>query len=65
MPRINLEKVIDKLEYEMKMSLKAALETAAPDKNIDYHLLFKEFKKQIRKNCRQWEIVDSSTVDAD
>jgi hypothetical protein len=65
MPRINLEKVIDKLEYEMKMSLKAALNTVAPDKNIDYHLLFKEFRKQISKNCKQWEIVDSSTVDTD
>ncbi len=65
MPRINVERVIEKLEYELKMSLKTALGVVAPDKNIDYHLLFKEFKKQISKNCKQWELVDSSTVDAE
>jgi hypothetical protein len=65
MPRVNIEKVIDKLEDELKTSLKTALGSVAPDKDIDSHLLFKEFKKQVVKNCKQWEYVDSSTVDTD
>lgn len=65
MPRVNTEKLVDKLEYELKMSLKSALQIVAPENPIDIQILFKEFKKQIRKNLKQWEIVDSSTVDAD
>ena len=65
MPRVNIEKVIDKLEYELKTSLKTALSSVAPGNDIDHHVLFKEFKKQVTKNCKQWEYVDSSTVDTD
>jgi hypothetical protein len=65
MARINIEKVIDKLEDELKASLKSALETAAPDKGVDYRLLFKEFKKQVTKNCKQWEYIESNAVDTD
>lgn len=65
MARINIEKVIDKLEDELKASLKTALETAAPDKGVDYRLLFKEFKKQVAKNCKQWEFIESTAVDTD
>ncbi len=65
MARINIEKVFDRLEYELKTSLKTALEKTAPEKGVDLQLLFKEFKKQITKNCKQWEYVDSSTVDTD
>jgi hypothetical protein len=65
MARINIEKVIDKLEDELKASLKSALETAAPDKGVDYRLLFKEFKKQVNKNCKQWEYIESNAVDTD
>ncbi len=65
MARINVEKVFDRLEHELKTSLKTALETTAPDKGVDLQILFKEFKKQIVKNCKQWEYVDSSTVDTD
>ena len=65
MPRINIEKVFDRLEHEIKTSLKTALNTAAPEKDVDLQVLFKEFKKQLTKNCKQWEYVDSSTVDTD
>ncbi len=65
MPRVNVEKVIEKLEYELKTSLKSALESVAPDKGVDHHLLFKEFKKQVGKNCKQWEYIESNAVDTD
>lgn len=65
MARINMEKVIEKLEDELKASLKTALETTAPDKGVDYRLLFKEFKKQVTKNCKQWEYIESNAVDTD
>ena len=65
MARINIEKVIEKLEDELKTSLKYALETVAPDKGIDHLLLFKEFKKQVTKNCKQWEYIESNAVDTD
>lgn len=65
MARINIEKVFDRLEHELKTSLKTALDNTAPDKGVDLQILFKEFKKQIIKNCKQWEYVDSSTVDTD
>jgi hypothetical protein len=65
MPRVNIEKFMEKLEHELKTGLKTALGSVAPDKDIDSHQLFKEFKKQVIKNCKQWEYVDSSTVDAD
>jgi hypothetical protein len=65
MARINIEKIIEKLEDELKDSLKTALEKTAPGKDIDYRLLFKEFKKQVTKNCKQWEYIESNAVDTD
>lgn len=65
MARINVERVIDKLEYELKTALKKAIEITAPDKGIDYQILFKEFKKQAVKNCKQWEPIESNAVDTD
>ena len=65
MARINVERVLDKLDYEFKTALKKALESTASDKEIDIHSLYKEFKKLVVKNCKQWENVDSSTVDTD
>ena len=65
MARINIERVIDKLEHEFKSGLKTALTATAPDKEIDAQLLFKEFKKQVIKNCKQWEYIESNAVDTD
>lgn len=65
MARINMEKVVDRLGDELKMSLKSALNSVAPDSGIDIHALFKEFKKQITKNCKQWEHVENTSVDQD
>lgn len=65
MARINIERVIDKLEHEFKSGLKTALNATAPDKEIDAQLLFKEFKKQVIKNCKQWEYIESNAVDTD
>jgi hypothetical protein len=65
MARINVEKIVDKLADELKASLKSAVSTVAPDSNIDIHLLFKEFKKQITRNCKQWEQVESTAIDTD
>ena len=65
MARINIERVIDKLEHEFKSGLKAALTTTAPDKEIDVQTLFKEFKKQVIKYCKQWEYIESNAVDTD
>ena len=65
MARINVEKVVDKLADELKASLKSAVSTVAPDCNIDIHILFKEFKKQVTKNCKQWEQVENTSVDQD
>ena len=65
MARLNIERVIDKLEYELKSGLKTALNNVAPDKGIDLQILFKEFKKQVIKNCKQWEYIESNAVDTD
>ena len=65
MARINIERVIDKLELEFKTGLKTALSNIAPEKEVDPQLLFKEFKKQVIKNCKQWEYIESNAVDTD
>lgn len=65
MARIHVERVFDKLEHEIKTGLKTALTAVAPDKNVDPQLLYKEFKKQVIKNCKQWEFVESNAVDTD
>ena len=65
MASIHVEKVVENLEYEFKTSLKSALGTVAPNANIDFNQLFKEFKKQVVKTCKQWERVDNAAVDTD
>jgi len=65
MARINIERVIDKLDYEFKSGLKTAINNVAPDKGIDTQILYKEFKKQVIKNCKQWEYIESNAVDTD
>jgi hypothetical protein len=65
MARIHVERVFDKLEHELKSGLKSALAVTAPDNEIDVQQLFKEFKKQVIKNCKMWEYIESNAVDTD
>jgi hypothetical protein len=65
MARVNIERVIEKLQDEFKSGLRTALTNIAPDNEIDIQLLFKEFKKQVVKNCKQWEYIESNAVDTD
>ena len=65
MPRFHVERILEKIEYELKSGLKTALSTVAPGNDIDLQQLFKEFKKQVVRNCKQWEQVESNAVDTD
>jgi len=57
MAQIEIEKIIDYLDRDLRKALGAALLQLAPDANIDERQLFREFRRQVRRKCSTWETV--------
>ncbi len=57
MAQIEIEKIIDYLDRDLRKALGAALLQLAPDANIDERQLFRELRRQVRRKCSTWETV--------
>lgn len=54
MARIKIEYVIDRLDYDMKRALEAAVEEVLPNATIDRNDLFRAFKRAVGRKCTTW-----------
>ena len=62
MAQVNIEEIIDHLDYEIKRALEATLEEHFPDKKFDRNSVFRTFKKKIGSKCSTWEDVPDNLV---
>ena len=57
MAKVNIEEIIEHLDYDIKRALEDTFVRCYPGISIDRNRLFKEFVKAIRRKCNTWEKV--------
>ena len=65
MAKIQIENVINHLDYEMESTLEDMLRKVLPEANVHRNLLFREFKRSIRRKCKTWENVPDRLLKTD
>jgi hypothetical protein len=63
MVKIKIEKVIDKLDSQIRKALVQAVTEHLPDAKFDERELFKSFKKAVVRKCSTWETVPDNAVE--
>ena len=63
MARVKIEEIIDYLKPDIRKALVAAVEKTDPDCQLDQKLLFKNFKRAVRRKCGTWKRVPDRCVD--
>lgn len=63
MASINIEKIIDHLEFDIRRSLEASVEELLPGATFDTYQLFRVFKRKIVQKRQTWEPVPDACVD--
>jgi hypothetical protein len=63
MPRVKIESIVTKLDYEMKRALEDAIRRVLPGAQIDRTHLFKEFRKAVGRRAAAWVSVSDSDVE--
>ena len=64
MPRVKIEKILDRLSSELTRALDDALSSVGAD-GVDARELFRAFVRAADRRCSTWERVPDSAVDPD
>ncbi len=62
MAHVNITEMIERLELELRLVLKKAVEAAIPDVVFDDKQLYREFRKAASRRFQTWERVPDSCV---
>ncbi|KNY30163.1 hypothetical protein [Pseudobacteroides cellulosolvens] len=65
MGRVNIEKVIDHLNSDIRKALRDAVEEVTELENFDEYELFRTFKRKVRSKCNTWENVPDNYIEKD
>ncbi len=60
--QINIEGVVEHLDYGMKRALEQAVRRQFPDADINRNALFKDFKRAVGRKCNTWERVPDRLI---
>ncbi len=63
MAQVDIEEIIESLDYDMKRALEAAVHDVLPDATFDRNKLFRAFVRAVRRKCSTWENVPDQYVD--
>jgi hypothetical protein len=63
MARVKIEEIIDHLDHEVRLSLKAAVDDIIPNVRFDERELFRAFKRAVRRKCNTWETVPDEYIE--
>lgn len=63
MARVRIEKIIDRLDSELRQALEDAVREVLPDAQFDSYELFRAFSRAVARKCSNWERVPDSCVD--
>lgn len=65
MVRINIESVVEGLDYDLKRALEAAVKEAIPGAEVNRNTLFRAFRRAVGRKCSTWVTVPDSCVRVD
>ncbi len=63
MARINMEEIVDELDENFARILKAVVEEAAPEAEIEERQLMRIFRMKLERGFERWEHVSDRCVD--
>ena len=63
MARINMEEIVDELDENFARILKAVVEEAAPETEVDERQLMRIFRMKLERGFEHWEHVSDRCVD--
>jgi hypothetical protein len=64
MAKVKMEEILDHLSSDIRHALEQTVHTVIPGATFDAHELFREFKRNVRRKCSNWENVPDAYVDA-
>jgi len=62
MAEVQMDEIVDHLRSEMRRALEDAVREVAPNVQIDFHELYRSFRRAVRRKCNQWEQVPDDYV---
>lgn len=62
MAQVNIQSIIEALDYDMKRALEDALMRISPTTHIDRTTFYKEFYKAVGRKCSTWVNVNNRDV---
>lgn len=62
MAQVQIEEIIEHLDYEIKNALERAINREIPNANFNKNRLFREFVRAVYMKCNQWEDVPDQYV---
>ena len=65
MAQVMMEKIVDHLSSEIRKALAQTIRSALPEATFDEYELFREFKRNVRRKCSNWETVPDQYVQVD
>jgi hypothetical protein len=65
MAKVQMEKIVEHLSYQMRKALAQTFENAAPGVEIDEYEFFREFRRSVARKCSTWEVVPDEFVESD
>ncbi|MEW6195063.1 MAG: hypothetical protein AB1521_07905 [Bacteroidota bacterium] len=63
MARIKIEQVIDRLDFDLKNALEAAVKEVIPNAQFDKSTLFRAFVRAVSRKCSVWVTVPDNYVE--
>ena len=63
MARINMEEIVDELDENFARILKAVVEEAAPETEVNERQLMRIFRMKLERGFERWEHVSDRCVD--
>jgi translation initiation factor 2 alpha subunit (eIF-2alpha) len=62
MAEVQMDEIVNHLRSEMRRALEDAVREVAPNAQIDFHELYRSFRRAVRRKCNQWEQVPDDYV---
>ena len=64
MARVNMEKIVEELDEQFAKVLKAVVDEAAPENNLEPRAILRIFRMRLDRGFERWEHVPDRAVDA-
>jgi len=63
MARVRIQKIIERLDYDMKRALEDAISEVLPDADVDRDELYRAFRRAVGRKCSTWVNVSDNDVE--